>query len=353
MESSICNKIDKPDIGKRKEQTALYGGQAVIEGVMMKGPERTVVACRDPKGNIVKKVLREGAEEKRKNFWYKTPFLRGLLVLVDSMTLGYSALTFSGQVADPDNTPRNPILESTMLIISLVVALAVFKFVPILLTKGLFFLFHINTTQGSLPIGTNVLFSAVEGIFKAGVLVAYMLSIRLMKEVRRVFQFHGAEHKTINAYEAGSDLTVDEVAKYPTFHPRCGTSFLFAIILFSLIIAMTFPLITWWLFGDPNLVVQNYWIRFGLHIFFLPIIASLGYEFIRFTARFDNNHTFIKILTYPGKLLQKVTALEPDKDMLEVACLSLNLAMGTVCLEDVPEAQPESPASGEVSLKVN
>ena len=354
MGSSIKNTTDSPDIASRKEQTSLYGGQAVIEGVMMKGPERTVVACRDPEGKIVKKVLREGADEKRKNFWYKTPFLRGLLVLVDSMTLGYSALMFSGQVADPDDTPRNPLIENTMLVVSLLIALTVFKFVPILLTKGVFFLAHIDVNRESLPIGINILFSAIEGIFKAAVLVGYMLSIRLIKEVRRVFQFHGAEHKTINAYEAGSDLTIDDIERYPTFHPRCGTSFLFAIVLFSLLIAMTFPLISLWLFGNPNLVLQNYFVRFGMHIFFLPIIASLGYEFIRFTARFDNNHTFIRILTWPGKLLQKVTALEPDRDMLEVACLSLNLAMGTVCIEDIPDAEPVlSPAENTSSATEN
>lgn len=341
MSSDTSQNPSDSDISKRKELTALYGGQAVIEGVMMKGPERTVVACRDPEGNIVKKVLREGVDEKKKNFWYKTPFLRGLLVLVDSMTLGYTALMFSGQVADPEDTPRNPFIETTMLIVSLAIALMFFKFLPILLTTGIFRLFHLSTERESLTIGTNVLFSAIEGIFKAAVLVGYMLSIRLMKEVRRVFQFHGAEHKTINAYEGGSDLSVDDVEKFPTFHPRCGTSFLFAIILFSLIIAMLFPLITWWLFDNPNLVLENYFVRFGLHIFFLPIIASLGYEFIRFTARFDNNHPFIRILTYPGMLLQKVTALEPERDMLEIACLSLKLSMGTVSMDEIPDACPE------------
>lgn len=324
----------------RKEQTSLYGGQAVIEGVMMKGPERTVVACRTPDGKIVKKILREGVDERKKNFWYKTPFLRGLLILVDSMSLGYKALMYSGQVADPDESPRNPFVESIAMILGLVIALVLFKFLPILITKGIFMLFGIEFNRETMAIGTSVLFSLIEGIAKVGILVGYMVSIRLLKEIRRVFQYHGSEHKTINAYEAGSDLNIDDIEKYPTFHPRCGTSFLFSIVLFSLLVAMTFPLITNWLFGNPNLAFTNYGVRFGLHILFLPMIASIGYEFIRFTARFDVKHPFIRILTWPGKLLQKVTALEPDRDMLEVACTSMHLAMGTIPVDQVPDWTP-------------
>ena len=331
---------DEAEAALRKEQTSLYGGQAVIEGVMMKGPERTVVACRKPDGKIVKKVLREGVDEKKKNFWYKTPFLRGLLILVDSMSLGYKALMYSGQVADPDESPRNPFIESIAMILGLLIALLLFKFLPILITKGIFMLFGIDFDRETMPIGISVFFSLIEGIIKAGILVGYMLSIRFLKEIRRVFQYHGSEHKTINAYEAGSDLSIDDIEKYPTFHPRCGTSFLFSIVLFSLLVAMTFPLITMWLTGNPNLAFTNYAVRFGLHILFLPMIASIGYEFIRFTARFDDKHPFIKILTWPGKLLQKVTALEPDRDMLEVACTSLHLAMGTIPADQVPDWTP-------------
>ncbi len=340
---------DEDEAALRKEQTSLYGGQAVIEGVMMKGPERTVVACRKPDGKIVKKVLREGVDEKKKNFWYKTPFLRGLLILVDSMSLGYKALMYSGQVADPDESPRNPFIESIAMILGLLVALVLFKFLPILITKGIFMLFGIDFDRETMPIGISVFFSLMEGIVKAGILVGYMVSIRLLKEIRRVFQYHGSEHKTINAYEAGSDLSIDDIEKYPTFHPRCGTSFLFSIVLFSLLIAMLFPLITNWLFGNPNLAFTNYAVRFGLHILFLPLIASIGYEFIRFTARFDTRHPFIKILTWPGKLLQKVTALEPDRDMLEVACTSIHLAMGTIPVDQVPDWTPGQAENGEES----
>jgi uncharacterized protein YqhQ len=312
----------------RREQTSLYGGQAIIEGVMMKGPERTVAAVRNPEGIIVHKILREGQDEQKRNFWYKAPFLRGFLILIDSLSVGYQALMFSGEVADPEGKPRNPLIENTMIIISLIIALSIFKFIPVVLAKWI-----LGSTPGQAEatggdlLGFSVLWSFVEGIIKAGVLVGYILSIRLMGDVRRVFQYHGAEHKTINAYEGGSDLSLDDVMKYPTFHPRCGTSFLFAVILFSLIFAMMFPLITWWLFGDP-LKAMHIGIRFGLHIFFLPIIAAFGYEFIRMTAKLSPHSTFMRILTYPGRLFQMITALEPDRDMVEVALVSMHLAMG-------------------------
>ena len=319
---------DGSDTTCRHEKTSLYGGQAIIEGVMIKGPERTVAACRAPFGQIVHKILREGEDERKRNFWYKAPFLRGFLILIDSLSVGYTALMFSGQVADPEGKPRNPFIENLMVIVSLIFALCVFKFVPVLLARLML---------GSMPtqaqgtsadlVGFSILWSAVEGVIKAMVLLGYILLIRLMRDVRRVFQYHGAEHKTINAYEAGSDLSLDDVARYPTFHPRCGTSFLFAIILFSLLIAMSFPLITWWLFGDP-LRAMHLGIRFALHMIFLPIIASLGYEFIRLTARFSPNSLFMRILTYPGRLFQMITSLEPERDMIEVALVSMKLAMG-------------------------
>jgi len=312
----------------RQEQTSLYGGQAIIEGVMMKGPERTVAAVRNPQGKIVHKILREGQDEKKRNFWYKTPFLRGFLILIDSLSVGYQALMFSGEVADPEGKPRNPLIENVMIIISLIIALSIFKFIPVVTAKWILGSTpsQAEATGGDL-LGFSVLWSFVEGIIKAGVLVGYILSIRLMSDVRRVFQYHGSEHKTINAYEAGSDLSLDDVMRYPTFHPRCGTSFLFAVILFSLIFAVLFPLITWWLLGNP-LAAMHIGIRFGLHIIFLPIIAAFGYEFIRMTAKLDPGGAFMRILTYPGRLFQMITALEPDRDMVEVALVSMHLAMG-------------------------
>lgn len=334
--SSIPNENSKQsdDPEHRQEQTALYGGQAIIEGVMMKGPERTVAAVRNPEGKIVHKILREGEQEKKRNFWYKTPFFRGFLILIDSLSVGYHALMFSGEVADPEGKPRNPLIENLMIIVSLIIALSIFKFIPVVVAKWI-----LGSTPGQAEatgsdlLGFSVLWSFVEGIIKAGVLVGYVASIRMMKDVRRVFQYHGAEHTTINAYEDGSDLSVDDVVKYPTFHPRCGTSFLFAVILFSLVFAMLFPLITWWLLGNP-LAAMHIGVRFGLHILFLPLIAAFGYEFIRLTAKLDPDSAFMRFLTYPGRLFQKITALKPERDMVEVAIVSMHLAMGL----DLPEA---------------
>ncbi len=333
---------EEPDAEARHEHTALYGGQAIIEGVMMKGPERTVAACRAPSGEIVHKVLREGQDERKRNFWYKTPILRGILILVDSLSIGYRALMFSGEVADPEGQPRNPIIENTMLLVSLLIAVLIFKYVPIQVAK---WILGVPPSEGEGAgrelLYASILWSALEGVVKIILIVSYMLSIRLINEIRRVFQYHGAEHKTINAYEAGVDLSVDNINEHPTFHPRCGTSFLFALILFSLLFAMMFPVLTWWIAGDPRLAL-NILVRLGLHLFFLPVIAAFGYEFIRFTARLSPDSVFMKVLTYPGRAFQKITALEPDKDMLEVALFSMRYAMGIEAPEQAEAQEPES-----------
>jgi uncharacterized protein YqhQ len=302
---------------------------------MMKGPERTIAAVRSPSGEIVHKILRETSQEQKKNIWYKTPIVRGVFVLVDSISIGYNALMYSAEVMDPEAKPRSPVIESTMLILSLAFALLVFKFVPILIATWILGTTPKQTQAAGLDLlNFSLQWSALEAIVKVGVLVGYMLSIRLLKDIRRVFQYHGAEHKTINAYEGGSDLTLDDVLKYPTFHPRCGTSFLFAVIMFSLLFAMLFPLITWWLFGNP-LLAMRWSYRLVMHIIFLPIIAAFGYEFIRLTAKLDPHSPFMRILTYPGRMFQRITALEPEKDMVEVALTSMRHAMGLI--KDEPE----------------
>ena len=333
--------------GSRHEQTSLYGGQAIIEGVMMKGPERTVAACRAPDGEIIHEILREGKDERKKNFWYKTPILRGVLIIVDSFSIGYKALMFSSKVADPDSEPTrwDRFMEYVLLIFSLLIAIGIFKFIPILVARWL-----VGpppdpaTATGLALLNASMLWSAVEGLMKIILIVGYMLGIRsLFKEIRRVFQYHGAEHKTINAYEAGVDLEVDTIEKYPTFHPRCGTSFMFALILFSLLFAMMFPLFTMWIFGDPSLALII-WVRLILHLFFLPIIAAFGYEFIRMTARLDPSSTFMQTLTWPGRMFQRITALEPDRDMLDVALLSMNYAMGITQPDDESSREQEAPS---------
>jgi uncharacterized protein YqhQ len=332
----------------RHVHASLYGGQAIIEGVMMKGPERTAAAVRNPAGEIVQKVLRESKDEKKKNVWYKTPVIRGIFVLIDSVSLGYSSLMFSAEVADPDAKPSNPILENLMLIGSLAIALVVFKFIPMLIATWILGSKPQDThATGAELLNFSVAWAAVEGVIKAGILVAYVLSIRLMKDIRRVFQYHGAEHKTINAYEAGSDLTIADVMKYPTFHPRCGTSFLFAVILFSLLFAMMFPLLTWWLFGNP-LLAMNLKYRLVMHIIFLPVIAAIGYEFIRMTAKLNPHGLFMRTLTYPGRLFQRITALEPDRSMVEVALAAMHQAMGLTPAPVLDRAIPTAPASENI-----
>ena len=292
----------------------------------MKGPNRTVAVVRAPSGEIVYKVLRESSSESKYNIWYKTPILRGLFVLSDAISLGYQALMFSGEVADPEVKNRNPYVDYLMLAFTFVIALAIFKFLPILIVRWILGAPPEETSSGKVLLGYSLAWSAVEAVLKLGIVVGYVYFIRFMKEVRRVFQYHGAEHKTINAYEAGSEMNLDDVMNYPTFHPRCGTSFLFAIILLSLLFAIFFPLITWWVFKNP-LLAMNTGYRLILHLIFLPIIAMVAYEFIRFTAQLNQSSPLMKLLTLPGRFIQKITALEPERSMVEVAVEALKLVM--------------------------
>ena len=310
QELPTATQVTSPcDDDQRHAHTTLYGGQAIIEGVMMKGPERTAAAVRSPSGEIVHKVLREGQDEKKRNVWYKTPVLRGILVLVDTIGLGYSALMFSADVADPDAKPRNPLFENAMLIGSLVIALLIFKYVPMLLTKLILGATPQNTgTTGADLLNFSVAFSALEGVIKAAILVGYVLSIRLWKDIRRVFQYHGAEHKTINAYEAGADLTPASVARFSLAHTRCGTAFLLTLMVLSLFFfTILGPLPLAW--------------RLISRVLMIPVLVGIAYEYLRWTA----NHIkspFVRFIVKPNLALQSLTTREPDEKMLEVAIVA-------------------------------
>ena len=275
------------------EALPIYGGQAVLEGVMMRGRRAMAVAVRSPQGRI--EILTEPLSSLYSGPVGRIPFLRGLLGLWDALGLGVKALTFSSNVvAGEAQKIEGPAMYAT---IGLSLAFGV----------GLFFLLPAAAAQagerfvGLSPWTSNLL----EGLIRLGLIVGYIWAIGRIPDIRRLFAYHGAEHKTINAFEAGAELTPTSVARFPLEHPRCGTAFLLTVVLFSIIVFS--------LLGPLPLVG-----RLASRILLIPVIASLAYEYIRFTARHLSN-PIIRTLVVPNLALQRLTTRPPDESMLEVA----------------------------------
>ena len=287
------------------------GGQAVIEGVMMRGPKLTALSVRMPDQSI----STETWDTPNSNKWYKkTPFIRGVFNFVESLTDGYKSLMKAAEKAGLDDEEEEPskfeqklrqllgdkfmpFLQGCILLFSLAMALFFFAFLPTTLVG--FFKDYINH-----PLAL----SALEGLTKIAILILYLALISNMSDIKRVFMYHGAEHKTIFCYEHGEELTVENVRKYTRFHPRCGTSFLVIVLLLSILVS---SMVSW----------DNLWMRVGLKVLCLPIIMSLSYECIKFAGRHDN--LFTRILSAPGLWPQRLTTREPDDSMIEVAIASM------------------------------
>ncbi len=296
-----------------------YGGQAVIEGVMMRGSKSLAVAVRNPEGGIVihTEPLNKAVYGGR---LMKTPFLRGLVLLWDALGLGIKALMFSADVAldeedddkqdkgegdsaEPSQAFSTPVQIGTILL-SLSMSIGLFFVTPA----------FVGGLAESWIGGPNATFIShiVEGIVRLLLLVGYVTLIGQMEDVRRLYGYHGAEHKTINAYEAGAELTPKTVGTYPIEHPRCGTAFLLTVVIISIILFTLIPL-------DPlEAIMHPLLARVLTRILLLPIVAGLAYEYIRFSAKHLDN-PIIKLLTKPNLALQHLTTREPDDTMLEVA----------------------------------
>jgi uncharacterized protein YqhQ len=275
-------------------QLPTYGGQAVIEGVMMRGSRFSTVAVRAPDSSIV--IETRPLAKIYQSKLVKIPFLRGILILWDALALGMRSLTFSANVQAEQKQEK---IEGAPLAITLAGSLAVGISVFFLLPAGLAHWLADATGW------ETVLVNLAEGALRLGLLIGYIGGIGLLDEIRRVYGYHGAEHKTINAFEAGADLTVKDVARFPLEHPRCGTAFLLTIAVLSVIIFS--------LLGPIPLLT-----RLASRILLIPVLASLAYEYIRFSAKFAN-HALIKPLIWPNLTLQKLTTREPTDEMLEVA----------------------------------
>ena len=270
-----------------------YGGQAVIEGVMMRGQKAFAIAMRAPDGNIV--IHREDLAKVYRSRITKIPFLRGIILLWDALGLGMRALTLSANT----QTGEDEKLEGPALYLTLGLSLAI--------GIGVFFLFPAGVGGlaehylGWSPFLNNLL----EGILRLLLLIGYIWAIGFMPDVARLFGYHGAEHKTINAYEAGAELTPENVAKYPIQHARCGTAFLLTLVLISILV-FTFigPLPMFW--------------RLASRVLLIPVLAGIAVEYIRWTA----NHLdspIVQMMIKPNLALQSLTTREPDRSMLEVA----------------------------------
>lgn len=308
------------------EHHAPYGGQAVIEGVMMRSPRFFAVACRRPDNEIV--VKRESVESYLKRFmWLNIPFLRGTLALIDSMMMGMKALTFSADVAmdetktettesgalgnaiEPEKAKTgsiNDIAVGATLFLGLALGIGIFVVLP---------QFVASLFAKSAPhVGRSIWLNLGEGVLRIALFIGYIAAISLMKDVRRVFQYHGAEHKVINTFESGLSLEPENYKKYTTIHPRCGTSFITFVLILSILV---FSLLGWH---------HSILYRILSRIILLPVIAGIGYEMIRLVGRFKDSKILIAILA-PGLWLQKLTTREPTDDQVEVAYTALRAVM--------------------------
>lgn len=302
------------------------GGQAVIEGVMMRSPKFVAIAVRKIDGSI--KVKTEKFRSFSENIRiFKLPILRGMLGLIEMMIIGIRALNFSAMenLEDIEEKPvkSSKIRENCMLTFTLILSLAfgifLFKFLPLWITD--FF-----STYSALIASQYVIFNIVDGVIKVTFFILYIALIALMPDIKRVFEYHGAEHKSVFNYEKKLPLRVENAKIQSRFHPRCGTSFILVVFLISIFVYTFLP---------PHPI---FFIKFLERVALLPVIAGISYEFLRFSARYQDR-AWVKVLITPGLLLQRLTTREPDEKQLEVGLKALEAVLK---LEGISAAHAES-----------
>ncbi len=278
-----------------------YGGQAVIEGVMIRGRKAAVTAVRRPGGGLITDIRLLAAVYTGR--MRRTPLLRGIIVLIEAMVIGIRSLLYSANVSLEEE--KEEISGKTvwiMITLALALAIVLFLILPLFLTR------LINPY-----IGSSLVFHLIEGFIRLVIFVAYLKLVGLMPDIKRVFTYHGAEHKTVNAYEAGVPMEVAAIRKFSTAHVRCGTGFLFAVLIIAIV---AFALV-----GRPAL-----WLMVLSRFLLIPVIAALGYEVIHFGARHTEN-ILVRIVLAPGLWLQRLTTREPDDSQIEVALCALKKAV--------------------------
>ena len=334
---------------KTKEPDALacrrnkVGGQAVLEGVMMK---RVCIAVRKPDGSIGKRTDSFVSVRKKHKF-LDIPILRGAINFVEMMKLSFSTLSKSGEMLGTEEEEtkfekwlREKFGKSIMVVImpiSIILALA--------LSVGLFFLLPTYATKGieylaGAPLD-GWLKSIIEGVMKIIIFICYLLLVSLMPDIKRTFMYHGSEHKSIFCYEHGLPLTVENVRIQRRFHPRCGTSFMFVMILIGVLIGIIIP----WDWANVDSKILSSLIRVGIKLLLLPLTCGVGYEFLMYAGKHDN--ALVRILSAPGLWMQRITTKEPDDSMIEVAIAALKGAMP----EEFPEETTEDGAQAETEAE--
>ena len=291
------------------------GGQAVIEGVMMRGKTHVAVAVRQPDGEINVDVRPVNSISDRYPI-LKKPFLRGVVSLVESLVMGMKALAYSAQVSGDEDEKLDSKEIALTIAVSAGLAILLFIVIP---TWSMRFLTDITQDHMALNLA--------EGVLRMVIFLAYIAGISSMNDIQRVFQYHGAEHKTIYTYEAGLPLKVENVRPFSTLHPRCGTNFLMIVMLISMFI---FTFLGW-----PSL-----WERIASRIILMPVIAGVSYELIRYAGAHTDN-PLVRIAITPGLLLQKLTTRQPDDSQIEVAIASLKAVVPPEDLAPEPEAAEE------------
>lgn len=294
------------------------GGQAIIEGVMMRGPHKIAMAVRKPDGDIIV----EEKDNKSHKIITKIPLIRGVWSFFESMFIGVQALMFSANFYDIDDGKEKKDDKKMEDIPAYLMYVSVF--VSLLISIGMFILLPNFLSGLIIPNKENnvILYNVVESILRILIFITYLLIVSKMKDIQRVFEYHGAEHKTIFCYENGEELTPENVKKYKRFHPRCGTSFLLFVMIVSIIV---FSLVG----RHPNL-----FINLGIRILLLPLIAGISYEIIKFAGR-NADKKCINWLNKPGMWLQRLTTREPDESQIEVAIKALNAVIPENKADDI------------------
>lgn len=301
----------------KKTHKTSVGGQALIEGVMMQGPKGMATAVRKPDGEILTEY-HEITRLRDKNKIFNLPIVRGIIAFIESMLTGYKTLMYSAEVSGMDDIEDaemnkfekwltdklgDKLMSVIMAITSVLgfaLAFAIFFYLPVFIFNRL----NVWSNNALTPWqGT------IEGVLKIIIFVVYMICVSQMNDIKRVFKYHGAEHKSIACYEAGLDLTVENVRKSSRFHPRCGTSFMFVMLILSIFVITLLSLVV------PDELKKNTVLWMLIKLPMLPVIMGIGYEFIRYAGKHDN--VLVKILSAPGLWMQRITTKEPEDDIIE------------------------------------
>lgn len=309
-------------MSKKTHKTSV-GGQALIEGVMMQGPKGMATAVRKTDGTILTEY-HEMKKLRDKNKFFNIPIIRGVVGFIESMITGYKTLMYSAEVSgmeDIDDAEMNKfekwltdklgdkfmnLIMGIATVLGFALAFLIFFYLPV---------FVFNKVNALFDNSLEPWRGTFEGVFKIIIFIIYMLLVSQMKDIKRLFKYHGAEHKSIACYESGMELTVENVKKCTRFHPRCGTSFMFVMLILSIVIVSLLSL------AVPDEIKQKTVIWMLIKLPLIPLIMGIGYEFIRYAGRHDN--LFVKVVSFPGLMMQRITTKEPDDDIIEVGIESL------------------------------